>query len=88
MSKIKKLILKIQNGPNNVTIDELLLLMRHHEFQEKRNPHGYMFIHPKLKDIILPHAAEPNGANNKVLVTYVKECLKAIELLNEMEDEL
>ena len=86
MSKKNKLLAKIQDGPHSVFMADLVHLMEHYGFHAKRNVHGYIFIHPKLKGLILPHAAEPNGTNTKVLVTYVKECLKAIELLNDMED--
>ena len=90
MSKSDKLLQKIQNGPNNATMNDILTLMEHYGFKAKRTAHGYFFSHEKLMDEELPHVAEPNGPNNKVLKTYVKQCLKAIELLNvhrETEDQ-
>ena len=82
MAKKEKLLEKISVSPKNVAMGDLLRLMKAYGFEAKRNPHGYIFLHPDLKEEALqPYAAEPNGTNNKVLVTYVRKCLAAIELL-------
>lgn len=87
MSKKQKLLEKIQNGLHNATMDDILGLMSHRGFQARKSAHGYIFFHQKIQSRAMPHVAEPHGKENKVKAKYVKECLEAIELLNEMEDE-
>jgi hypothetical protein len=67
-------------------MSDILTLMDHYGFKAKRTSHGYFFSHEELMNVELPHVAEPNGPNNKVLKTYVKQCLKAIELLNAFRE--
>lgn len=83
MSKWDKLLEKVKSGPNNVTIEELVILMKHYGFTHKKTSHGYLFKHEKLLNKILPHVAAPHGRENKVKRAYVESCLEAIELLME-----
>ncbi|HLE08948.1 MAG TPA: hypothetical protein VI914_04905 [Thermodesulfobacteriota bacterium] len=87
MSKKEKLLLKVENGPNNVTIDILLRLMKYYGFMPERASDGYFFKNEKLKTESLPHVPIPHGRENKVKRPYIKKCLEAIELLKEKESE-
>ena len=81
MSQKQKLLEKIGNAPKNTTLDELISLMGHFGFESRKTSHGYMFTHKELINKTMPHVARPHGREGKVLVGYVRECLKAIELL-------
>jgi len=86
MSRKDKLLKRAQEGPKNITFDELLTLMTKFGFTKKWTSHGVIFQHDKLKNKIMPHVARPHGRENKVRQCYVMNCLNAIELLLE-EDE-
>jgi hypothetical protein len=83
MSQREKLFEKLKSGPKSATISDILTIMKSFGFEVKESSHGYIFVHPKLTNITMPHVAKPHGRENKVLITYVKECIKAIELLGE-----
>lgn len=76
-----KLLKKVQAGRSNVRIDEPLNLMESYGFEWKRTKHGYMFLHEKLKNVMLPHVPIPHDRENKILVRYIDMCLLAIDAL-------
>ncbi|MBI5676289.1 MAG: hypothetical protein HZC48_10780 [Nitrospirae bacterium] len=57
-------------------------------FIPRKTSHGYMFTHKKLVNKIMPHVAKPHGREAKVKVKYVRECLKAIELLSMKKNDI
>jgi hypothetical protein len=83
MPKREKLLNKLVLGPKSATIEDILTIMRLYGFEKRESQHGFIFTHPKLTNINMPHVSKPHGGENKVLITYVKECIKAIELLGE-----
>ena len=72
---------------HNVVIADLVRLMGHHGFTNRKSKEGYFFKHEKLRNIILPNVPIPHGRENKVRKVYVLQCLRAIEHLKSMESE-
>ena len=81
MSQKQKLLEKTRNAPKNTTFEEVSSLMRHFGFEPRKTSHGYMITHKELINKTMPHVPRPHGREGKVRVVYVRECLKAIELL-------
>ena len=68
MSRKDKLYESIKEGPSNVTLKDLLQLMKDFGFEAKKVRHGYIFKHENLRgDSLLPHVANPHDRENKVL---------------------
>ena len=87
MSKKEKLLESIASAPSNVVIADLVRLMGHHGFTNRKSKEGYFFKHEKLRNVILPNVPIPHGRENKVRKVYVLQCLRAIEHLKSMESE-
>lgn len=84
MSKEDKLYDKINGNPKDVTPKDLLKLMDNQGFRKKKKTDGYDFYHEGLReDNIILNVAMPHG--DKVKKTYVRRCLRAIELLKERQ---
>ncbi len=81
MSKPEKKLQKVKEGPGNVTIDEILALMRAFGFEERRTSDGYIFYHERLIGVMLPRVAIPHGGEKKVKKPYITMCIDAIEIL-------
>lgn len=83
MSAKEKLRCKIENGPRNVRLNELIKLMGYYGFSHTQTKHGFLFRHDELLcRIIVPI---PHGREKKVHKCYVDECLIAIAQLEEIE---
>lgn len=88
MSKKEKLLESIVSAPNNVVISDIVKLMEYHGFSYRKSKEGYFFKHDQLRNIILPNVPIPHGRENKVRKVYVLQCLRAIEHLKSMENEV
>lgn len=90
MSSREKLEARIRNNPSNVSLEDLIKLMKLYDFMPKKTTEGYMFYHDALRGrqrIRIPSVANPHGkAENKVKKCYVLNCLEAIDVLGEVSD--
>ena len=83
MSKIEKLIARIQASPNDFTWDELIRLLNHYGFEEikkgKTAGSRRAFFHLETKQIIRFHKPHPGN----ILKQYqLKEILELLNLDN------
>ena len=87
MSRKEKLFIKIKNGSKTVRIVELCKLMEHYGFKIDKSKEGYFFKHELLKNITLLRVPKPHRENSETYVKkpYVDKCIKAIEMLIELE---
>jgi hypothetical protein len=85
--KKTKLLKKAEEAPDNVRWNELLNLMNEWEFKERKTMEGVCFPHPVLakNGSMMPRGPKPHG--DKVKQPYVKQCIKAIQLLIDLQKE-
>ena len=85
MSSRDKIETQIRNNPSDVSLEDLIKLMKLYGFRPKKTTEGYMFYHEALRGRHqIPMVANPHGkSENKVKKSYVKNCLEAIDALKE-----
>lgn len=85
--KKHKLLEKAREAPGNVRWNQLLLLMNAWGFEEKKTMEGVCFPHPLLarNGSMMPRVPKPHS--DKVKQPYVDQCIKAIDLLAEIQEE-
>ncbi|MHB8109743.1 MAG: hypothetical protein ACYDHW_06895 [Syntrophorhabdaceae bacterium] len=88
MAKRESLFDKVKNAPANVRITKLCKLMRDYKFKVDKSNEGFYFTHPLLRDIEILRAPKPHKPNGASFVKqpYVDKCIKAIEILIELEE--
>lgn len=87
MSDKYKLLEKIRSGPRNVKPNKLKKLMRLWGFIPKDTKDGALYYHPQLPVEIIRVVYHREGSQeNKVLECYVKNCIKAIDKLVDIQE--
>jgi hypothetical protein len=86
MSQKEKLLEKVRRAPGNVRWNQVLKLMAAWGFVMKPTEEGAAFLHPTLATEALI-VLVPKPHRDKVKQPYVRQCLKAIDLLLEKEEK-
>jgi hypothetical protein len=86
MSRKHKLLEKARTAPDNVRWNQLLALMKAWGFEEKKTTEGACFPHPILakQGSMMPQVPKPHS--DKVKQPYIKTCIKAIDLIIELQE--
>jgi len=89
MSKKENLFEKIKSGPKKVKINQLVKVMEYYNFTTHKSAEGYFFTHDLLKDITIITVPKPHKKHGETSVKkpYVDKCIKAIEIMNELEKQ-
>ena len=87
MDERERLLVKVEQGRKNVRIEELIKLMEIWDFRTKKGKSGdsVIFWHQVYRLPEPPTAAIPH--HGPVLSVYVKNCLKAIEMVRLKQEE-
>ena len=75
MTSIEKLIKKILNDQNDVTINELVRFMEYHSFKCRVGSKGHYIFHKGEKRV----GAAIDHPSKRVKSFYVKDCIKIIQ---------
>ena len=75
MTSIEKLIKKIFNSQNDVTINELIRFMEYHGFSYKVGSKGHYIFSKKEKRV----SVAVDHPSKRVKSFYVKDCIKIIK---------
>lgn len=87
MNERERLLAKIEQGPKSVRLEDLEKLMELWGFKAKYGKSGdsVIFWHQLYRLPEPPTAAKPH--HGPVLSVYVKNCLKAIEIIRLKQEE-
>jgi predicted RNA binding protein YcfA (HicA-like mRNA interferase family) len=83
MTSLEKRIQKLRNQPRGISSDQLGKDLEALGFQERKGKGSHRcYKHPELPDVLLIVPKQ-----NPLLPTYVKQALKAIDRLMEIESD-
>ena len=75
MTSIEKLIKKILNNRNDVTINELVRFMEYHGFKHRVGSKGHYIFRKEEKRV----GAAVDHPSKRVKSFYVKDCIKIVQ---------
>ena len=75
MTSIEKLVKKILNNQNDVTINKLVRFMKYHGFQSRVGSKGHYVFRKREKRV----GAAVDHPSKRVKSFYIKDCIKIVQ---------